>query len=151
MGQGPASYNLSAVFMMIGGIEVTGFGDGDVITFTHPEDLVEPVVGADGEVVMSGLSNDHMMAEIILQPTSAAYTLLYQELVAQHPATGAVAIEPLSFICRDTINGETVSSPNAVFLNRPEVTMGKTVGERVFRLFLPDAGRDFVPNELNLV
>ncbi len=146
MGQGPQSYNLSAVFLMIQGIEVTGFGDGDVITFTHPEDLVEPVVGADGEVVMSGLSNDHMECEIILLPTTAAYALLYQLLVEQHPATGAKRIESLSFICRDTINGETVTSAQAVFLNRPEVTMGKTVGERVFRLYLPDGGRDMVPS-----
>lgn len=146
MPTGPATYNLDAVFLMIAGIRVTGFSDGDVISFEHPEDLVDPIVGADGVVVMSGMSNDHMIATILLQPTSKAYPLLYAELVAQHPATGAVQIEPLSFICRDSINGETISTANAVFLNRPAPIMGKTVGEREFRLYLENAGRDMVAN-----
>jgi len=151
MGLGPNTYDLTAVMLLIGGVVVTGFGDGDVISFTHPEDLTEPTVGADGQTVFSKLANDDMECEIILLPTSKAYTLLYALLVAQHPPGIGVKILPLPFLCQDTINGETVSSAGAVFLNRPEVTMGKTVGERVFRMYLPKAGATFIANVGNLL
>ena len=145
-----ATYDLTAVMLMIGGIHVTGFGDGDVISFTHPEDLAEPTVGADGGVVISRLANDHMECQITLLPTTQAYPLLYALLTAQHPAGDAGRIDPIAFLCEDTINGEKITSPSTVFLNRPEVAMGKTVGERVFRLYLPDAGGSMVSNINNL-
>ena len=149
MGLGPATYDLTACILMIGGVHMTGFGDGDVIKFTHPEDLTEPTVGADGKVVFNRLANDHMECEIILLPTSKAYPLLYGMLKDQHPAGPGTQIAPLPFLCRDTINGETVSTSSVVFLNRPEVSMGKTVGERVFKMYLPDAGAAMVANVNN--
>lgn len=148
MGLGPATYDLTAVMLMMGGIHVTGFGDGDVIKFTHPEDLTEPTVGADGDVVFSKMANDHMEGEIILLPTSKAYAQLYALLVLQHPPGIGTAILPLPFLCTDTINGEVISASTLVFLNRPEITLGKTVGERVFRFYLPKAGATFIPNVL---
>lgn len=150
MALGPGTYDLTAVMLMIGGIQITGFADGDVITFTHPEALVEPTVGADGQVVMSKLANDHMECEITLLPTSESYPLLYELLVAQHPPGIGTKIVPLAFLCEDTINGEQVSTSDAVFTARPDVSMGKTIGDRVFKMYLPNAGADMVANVNNL-
>lgn len=150
MALGAGTYDLTSVMLLIGGIQVTGFSDGDVITFTHPEALTEMTVGADGLPVANKLANDHMEAEISVLPTSEAYTLIYELLVAQHPPGPGVKIPPLEFLCKDTINGETISTDSAIFLTRPDVTMGKTIGERVFKLFLPDAGANMVANVNNL-
>lgn len=149
MANGPATYDLTAVMLMIGGIHITGFGDGDVISFTHPEDLAEPTVGADGLVMFSRLANDHMECEITLLPGSKSYPLLYALLVEQHPVGEAARIEPIAFLCEDTIGGEKITSPSMVFLNRPEVVMGKTVGERSFRFYLPGAGGSMLANVNN--
>ena len=151
MGLGPNTWDLTAVMLMVGGIQITGFADGDVIVFTHPEGLTEQTVGADGKIVFSRLANDHMECEIKLQPTSEAYPLMYALLVDQHPSGDGGKIAPLAFLCKDTINGETISSADAVFTARPDVAMGKTAGERVFKMTLPDAGRDMVSNVNNLI
>ena len=149
MGLGPATYDLTACILMLGGVHITGFGDGDVIKFTHDEDLAEKTTGADGKTVYSRLGNDAMECEIILLPTSKAYPLLMEQQKAQHPNGPGVQIAPLPFLCRDTINGETVSSSACVFMNRPEVTFGKTVGERTFRVSLPEAGGSMIANVNN--
>ena len=146
MGLGPNTYDLNAVMLTIQGVVVDGFADGDVISFTHPEDLAAPPVGSDGHTVISRLGNNNMEVEIRLMLTSKAYTTLYGLLTTQHPPGLHIGFLPCILLCIDMINGETIVSGQAVFMTRPEVTYGKTVGERSFKLYLPNAGAAMIPN-----
>jgi hypothetical protein len=72
--------------------------------------------------------------------TSYAYALLAGLLETQHGDTLGIhppVILPLGFMLLDVATGDSFSSVDCVFLNRPAPAKNKTVGTVQFKLHLP--------------
>lgn len=66
------TYDPSKVIVTIGGVIVSGFGDGDFITAKYDEDRYKKYSGADGEVSRSKTASRAGSVEVVLAQTSKA-------------------------------------------------------------------------------
>lgn len=142
------TYDLRAVALIVGGIEISGYGEDGAIEFEHVSPIAEHAAGADGSVVVSRNNDGRMIARITLLETSKSYRDLAGLLTAQNAQP---AILPHNFIMIDAVNGDRVSDQFAAFLSRPAPSKGKAVGSRVFELLLPNAGKTAIYGALNLI
>lgn len=134
------SYDLKLVVCTIAGIAISGYGESDAIQFEWSSDLVEPTVSADGVYIYSRTNDRGLTATITVHQKSAAYPLLAGLLEGQHGDNLGIAppvIVPYPFALVDPSNGDTITSLDTVFLNRPAPSKGKTIGEVQFRVHLP--------------
>jgi hypothetical protein len=136
------TYDLKKNILIVGGYDISGFGEDGGISYELGADRFEPTVGADGEVTVSANNNNSMVATIKLMETSKAYKVLADLQTAQEDEEGALPALP--YLHRDPINGDKVSDRFAVFLNKPAPSKGKKVGEREFRILLPNAAKEMV-------
>jgi hypothetical protein len=130
-------YNLKACTLVIGGLPIGGFDEDGGVNHEQLSDIVEAVVGADGETVFSRVNNDDVVATITVLPQSLGYKRLATLLNAQQILfrTGA-PIVPLSYIFVDPSNGDSVTAAYVVFLNRPSMPKNRKVEGVEFRLHL---------------
>lgn len=63
----PKAYNSKDNILVIGGAQVTGFGEGDIV-LSRNEDLVIPKVGHQGDIVINYNNNDTGTLTVPLQP-----------------------------------------------------------------------------------
>lgn len=145
MGLAPKTYDLKAVHLVIGGYLISGYGADGGIEFEFGAPVGEFSVGADGQGTFSRNNDPSMTATITVMETSRAYRDLATLARAQAAAT---PIPALSFLCRDTVNGDSVSDPNAIFVETPAPSKGKAAGERVFVIVLPNGREDATYGEL---
>lgn len=131
------TYDLKAVDLVIGGVVIDGFGPDDAIEFEWASEIGESTVGADGSPVFSRYNDQRLMCRITLLETTQGYRNLAALMAAQ---AAQEAIQPLSFLMRDRINGDEVHDRFATFMERPTPSKGRTAGTRTFRLVLPNAG-----------
>lgn len=135
------TYDLKNVVLIIGGIEVSGYGEGDdAISFDWNEDLCEKTVSADGQVVYSRINDRSLAVTVTVHQRSRAYTALAALMETQHGDTIGIAppqILPLVFQLIDPSNGDSLSSFETVFMRRPAPSKGRTVGTVEFLLDLP--------------
>lgn len=133
------TYDLASIFILLGGRRLGGFGEEGVIEFEFGSDIGEPTKSADGDVTFSR-SNDHsMIATITLMETSKSYRDLAEMM---HTQQAQEVIESLAFLMSDEINGDKITDNYATFLTRPAPNKGKKVGERQFKLLLPNGAKD---------
>ena len=135
------TYNLNAsVFVTLGGVRLTGWGETDAATFEMAADIMEDSVSADGQVTTSVLNDNRVYVDLTVRETSLAYRRIGEALDDQLAALRAgLPIPSLEFQMRDTLSGEEIFSDQATFKTRPGPTKARTAGERVFRLLLPNA------------
>jgi hypothetical protein len=135
------TYNLKAVVLTIGGVGISGYGATDAIGFEWLADIHERFVSADGKSVFVPTNDRALDVTVTVHQRSRAYLLLQDLLRTQ---TGEIigvpmsVIPPCAFYLLDRSNGETIVSPDAVFMSRPAPSKGKTLGEVAFRLCLPE-------------
>ena len=130
------TYDFRQVTLVIGGFDIGGYGDDGGIDVEWGADVGEMSVGIDGEATFSADNNESATVTITVKETSRSYrdlAGLYTTQKAQRP------IEALNFLMRDAINGDEVKDRFAAFLSLPGMSKGKTAGERVFVLALPNA------------
>lgn len=145
------TYNLKAGNLLtIGGIIVGGYGKDGGVTYSYGSSRYEDVVGADGQTTVSRLNDERMYVEITLMENSPAYKeLLGLMRVQEIQATLPTGILPLPFLHEDIINGDTIASGYCVFMDQPEPSKSRTVGEVTFKLLLPNAAGTVVLSALN--
>lgn len=134
------TYNLNAVFLIVGTVRVTGFGETDVATFELAQDDVEMTETADGQTIANATNSDLAYVDLTVMETSHAYKLLADLYQIQRVAMRAGgAIPALNFQMLDGINGDSIASGGATFMRPPLLTKAKAASQRVFRLALPNA------------
>lgn len=148
-GQLLKSYDLGTVQLIIGGIPIGGYGEDGGLEYEQSSALFEFNVGATGLVTASRLNDDLVFAIITVMETSASYRNLGRIMQAQAALPGVIV--PLAYLMFDPLTGDTIASAFVVFDTRPNMTKGRTAGERVFRVALPGAGANAVFGALNLI
>lgn len=135
------TYNLKhGNVLIIGGVIVGGYGKEGGLKYSYGADRVEDVVGADGQVTASVLNDERMYAEITLMENSPASKELMALLRAQGiQAKSPLGILPLPYYHSDLVNGDLVTDPYSVFMNLPEPSKSRTVGEVTYKIMLPSA------------
>jgi hypothetical protein len=135
------TYDLKQNRVLVNGQEISGFGADGALEYENASDLMERTKSADGvNTTFSVLNDEDLFVEITVLETSYAYKVLSDELKAMKQALkDGNPIPKISYYHRDRINGDTISSDSAVFMARPTASKGRTTGERVFRICLPNA------------
>lgn len=123
------AYNPADIQTTLGGIPVTGYGEGAFVSvkFDMPAAVVEQ--GADGYIaILSKPSGRKATATLRLQQTSLANATLQAALVTQQ-ATGGFGLPPFQVL--NSRNGEVALFPQAVILDSCtlEYSDGLTVRE----------------------
>jgi hypothetical protein len=130
------TYDFSRVLLIVGGFEISGYGEDGGIEFEYPSDTLEHVAGADGQVTVSRTNDNRMIAHITVMETSRAYRDLATLARTQ---AAQLAIGPLPFLMRCLTTGDEVPEQFAAFIQLPTPNKAKTAGERVFDILLPNA------------
>lgn len=143
------SYDLSKILLIVGGYDISGFGEDGGVTFEIPSARYEDTVGADGEVAVSANNDNRMYAVINVMETSKAYKTLADLQKDQEAEDGA--LPALAFLMRDPINGDEVSDRYAAFMTKPAPSKGKKVGSREFRILLPNAAKGMILGANNTI
>lgn len=134
-------WDLKLVVLVIGGVQVSGYGNGDdAIGFEWVSPLAESDVMADGDVVYSRLNDRRLKATLTLSQKSRAHLLLWGLIEAQHGDNIGVPVPlllPLPFMMLDFCTGESIGG-ECVFMSRPAGNKGKKIGNVEYMIELPN-------------
>lgn len=131
------SYDFRKVITTVGRINLSGYGDDGGIEVDWGSAAMEKAVGAYGDVTYSKINDESCTVTITVRESSRTY----RDLMAlqRTQAAGEGPIEPLAFYMRDLINGDELKDRYCVFMELPSMSKGRTAGDRVFVLDLPNA------------
>ena len=119
-------YNAADVSIIIAGIPVSGFDDGDFLTVERDEDAYTKKVGTDGEVTRSKTNNKSGSATLTLMQTSAVNVLL-SALHALDELTGN-GVGP--FLAKDNSGSTIHTAQNCWIRKMPASTFSREAGAR---------------------
>lgn len=134
------TYDLSAVVCTVGSVGISGYGENDAVGFEWDEEIVTHTPTADGDQVYSRNNNRGLTVSVTVHQKSRAHLLLWGLIEAQHGDNLGVhptVITPLTFYLLDPSNGETIAG-ECVMMARPAPSKGKTIGEVVYKLHMPN-------------
>ncbi len=143
------SYSLMDVFLTVKGIPITGYAVDEGVVIEPSADIVEITTGATGLDVASRINNFGATMTITVLEAARSYRDLAALMKEQELAVGAFLPLPVQMI--DTVNGDKINASHGVFVTRPEMSKRRTVGTRVFGLYLPNAMRTAEFGTLNLL
>jgi len=123
-------YSDKKVQIIVNGVFLTGFRDGDIYSYTEPEDRYTPYVGAKGEVSYSERSSNQAQVTVGLKNTSPSVAYLNGLYESR---------EDIDMTIKDTNeNGMNFSAEGGVIMKRPDTSRGKETGEVEFTFDFPD-------------
>lgn len=128
------SYNFSEVILTIAGQRIGGFSEDGSVSVEFSGDDSSMSQGADGEVVVNQMPSMPAECTVTLKETSSSMSVL---MVLREAQRAAAAGYVLPFLLIDSVTGESVSSLECVFMNRPGVSKGREAGDREWKLGLP--------------
>lgn len=133
------SYDPKLVAVIVGGVPIQGFADGDMISVEFQEDSWEHLAGADGEEMRVRKNDARAEMTITLLQSSESNTWLAGLQLADE-ATGKAAF-PVLF--KDN-NGATLMAAESAWVKKtPGITRGKSASNVEWVLSLSQA-RAFV-------
>lgn len=130
-------YSLAAVQLTVGNFLIGGFGEDGGVEFEWDADIGEITNGATGETVFSANNNFTARVNITVLESSGSYRDLGILLKAQEVASAIGFAIPIPFAMLDSISGDNISTPTALFTQRPTQSKARTVGERTFQMVIP--------------
>ena len=119
--------NIKNLQILWGPVELHGFGD-EIVDIEQPDDDVEVVSGADGEVTHSMKQARHAKVSVTLKQSSLVNGVLSGCRIADR-ITGA-SVFP--FTVRDGSGTTLFFAPAARIIKAPNVKYAKTVQDRVW-------------------
>lgn len=140
------SYSPNDISVIVGGVPVSGFGDGDFVSAEFSSDAAMLKEGADGSPAISykrGLRGGQVT--ITLLQTSLSNNYLSGLLFAQKTVAGALTTIPIAII--NAQGGQTVTMPRAAFMKEPTVTYSGEVGT-VEYTFVGQLATEYAGNEV---
>lgn len=124
------TYDPQTVIIAVGGVIVSGFGDGDFVTVSYDEDRYMSKAGADGEVARAKNANRMGTFEITLSSTSQANAEL-SAIFNLEMLGGIDVVVPISVA---DLSGRALAFASKCWIkNAPEFTRGKEVADSVWR------------------
>ena len=126
-----STYDPTKLTVIVGGVIVSGFSDGDFITAKRDEDLYMKRVGADGHVARARNGNKSGTIEIKLLQSSPAVNELAQLVALDNFLFDGDILIPIAIVSPGD-GAELVSSTQSWLKTPPEMVFGKEVGERSF-------------------
>jgi hypothetical protein len=125
------TYDPTKLTVIVGGVIVSGFIDGDFITAKRDEDLYMKRVGADGHVARARNGNKSGSIEIKLLQSSPAVTELSALVALDNFLFDGDILIPIAIMSPGD-GSELVVSTQSWLKSAPEMVFGKEVGERSF-------------------
>lgn len=126
-----STYDPTKLTVIVGGVIVSGFSDGDYITAKRDEDLYTKRVGADGHVARARNGNKSGTIEIKLLQGSPAVAEIAALVALDNFLFDGDVLIPISIVSPGTA-AELVVSTQSWLKTAPEMVFGKEVGERTF-------------------
>lgn len=129
VGDFQGTYAAENVVITVGGVILSGFGDGDFVTAKYDEDRYTKKIGADGEVSRSRTASRAGSIEVVLSATSKTN----DELSALFNLGQFGAFEaPVPLGIAD-LSGRSLAGASKSWLKTaPDMVFGKEVGERTW-------------------
>jgi hypothetical protein len=140
------SYSPNDINIIIGGVPVSGFGDGDFVSAEFSTDAAVLKEGADGSPAISykrGLRGGQVT--VTLLQTSLSNNYLSGLLFAQKYGAGASTTIPIAVT--NSQGGQVVTMPHAAFMKEPTVTYSAEVGT-VEYTFIGQLSVEYAGNEV---
>lgn len=129
------TYAAEKVVVTVGGVIISGFGDGDFVTAAYDEDRFMKYVGADGEVGRSKNASKAGTIEIVLSQTSKAN----DELNAIFGLSSMAGIDLAIPVAVADLSGRSLCFASKAWLKTsPEMIYGKEIGDRTWVLDAAD-------------
>ena len=122
------SYDPTQVTVIIGGVIVTGFSDGDSISAKRDEDMYFTRVGTDGGVARARNANKSGEISIKLLQTSEVNDLLSVLLATDDLVNDGRIVVPVAVV--DGSGRSLIAATSAWIKTIPEAIFGKEVSER---------------------
>lgn len=129
------SYDLTRVSLIIGGYNISGYGEGGAVSVEPLSPARESSVGQDGQPTYARTNDFRAKATITVRQNSRAHRDLHALQVAQDLAP-VPADSAFLLISADT--GERISDSQAVFMERPTIAFQRAPQDRVYILELPN-------------
>jgi len=126
-----STYDPSKLTVIVGGVIVSGFSDGDFITAKRDEDLYMKRVGADGHVARARNGNKSGTIEIKLLQSSPAVNEIAALVALDNFLFDGDILIPIAIVSPGD-GAELVAATQAWLKTPPEMVFGKEVGERTF-------------------
>lgn len=126
-----STYDPTKLTVIVGGVIVSGFSDGDYITAKRDEDLYTKRVGADGHVARARNGNKSGTIEIKLLQGSPVVSEIAALVALDNFLFDGDVLIPISIVSPGTA-AELVVSTQSWLKTAPEMVFGKEVGERTF-------------------
>ncbi len=117
-------YNAKDCTVMVGGTYITGLGE-DMVSFEKDEDLFEPAVGAQGDVVVNVTNNDLYTLTLAVQATCPQKGYLIN--LARSRQAFPIWVTNKSI-------GERFGGTQAMVKTLPELTHGAEAEDREFEI-----------------
>lgn len=122
-------YSGAQVSVIVGDVILSGFADGDFISASYDEDLVNSKVGADGEVGIAENPSRMGTIEITLMATSDSNRELGELF---NMAIMDRRFQPMPVRVVDLSGTAVIQASTAWLKTAPEFTRGKEVGDCVW-------------------
>lgn len=120
------TYDFNSVLVLWGGVELSGFADGESVSITPNADRYSHRVGNDGEPVRSRVNDDTYEVTLRLQAVSPSNAVL----LASHAldAAGNSGVVPMAVI--DTNGAEIFAASSAYVKRLPNMAFAREDGTR---------------------
>lgn len=122
------SYDPSQVSVIVAGVILTGFSDGDFIMCEREEDNFFKKVGAQGDVGRARNANKSGSFTFKLLSTSPANTELSSLAAIDDLVNDGLAVFPIAVV--DGSGADLAIATQCWLKKAPNINMGKEVGER---------------------
>jgi hypothetical protein len=118
-----ATYSPKDVIIALSGTPITGFAEDDFLTLSRTSPLLDPIVGADGELTRTKNADETGTIVISLAQTARANLTLSAFAALQRAAPDL----PLGILeIKDPSGSVLAIGTNVVLAKLPEVTLGAT-------------------------
>lgn len=124
------SYDPARVICTVGGVILSGFSDGDMITARRDEDMYFMRVGADGGVARARNANKAGEFEFRLLQTSKVNDLLSSLLATNDLTNDGTIVVPIGVV--DGSGRSLAAATQCWIKSIPEAIFGKEVSERIW-------------------
>ncbi len=121
-------YDPKRVSVLVGGVPVSGWAEGEFITVVYDEDTFQKVVGTDGHTSRSKNENTNARLTIKLMQTSKSNDFLSALLNADKLAPGGAGIVPV--MIKDNNGLDLFTSGKAWIVKPPDRSHDKTAKNR---------------------
>lgn len=128
------TYNFKDVVVLVGGVPITGFADGDAISIAVPASWTKQI-GAGGAHTRSRVNDGSVEVTLRLQQTSTSNATLEAYAIGDEAFGNGIP----GFLAKDLNGNDLVAAPLCYVSQRPAISFGAEAGTREWTLQLDEA------------